>query len=357
MPAPPDLLHGLLEVAQFLQSRHRELGELVCVGVLPLIPLLLAGLHAGRNDVRVRRFALRAAVAVVLFYAGVYTAIIASNVVHPQDWDLVTYWLYGLVAAHGVNFYDPEHYRRLSDGIATSPEIVAFVVNVGFNLPPPSIFLVLPLGWFSLHTASVLWYVPLVATAAVDVTLLTRLFVGRSRAATLFVAALVLALRPAMATAWFGQTNFLVLLLLLLFWRDRDTLRAGVWFGLGMLVKPVFATLGLYVVIARRWRVAAGAAGVLAALSLVTIAVFGWETFATYFVNGPVTRTPFGAYTEEINQSLLAVILRATHAEPTPGSPVTHPLFVAVGLTLVAITTWRVHRAHHAGDDDLAVAL
>lgn len=345
-------------LASFLQSQHRPLGAVICLLVIPLLPFLLVGLQDKGPSAQVRGIATRMARLLFLVYGATYVAIMVSNVVHPGEWDFPISWLNGYVGAHRLNFYDPDSYRRLAGALTTlTAGQVKYVISVGFHFPPPTIFLFLPLGFFDIHTAYFLWYLFTIGVAVLDVALLSRLFLGGTQQGTLLAAVLLLVLRPAMSTVWFGQTNFLILLMLLLLYRDRDTLRGGAWLAFGTLVKPMFALMVLYSVIGRRWRALGGAALVLTLLSLLTVAVFGWDTFAAYFGHNPVTRMPSDVYTEGVNQSLLAEILRRTQYDFSHGSPLTHPLFVVLVAGLSAITAWLVHRAHSAGDDDLALAL
>jgi len=340
-------------LAHMLQELHKPLAYLIFVLGIPLVPLLLVWFQDDRPSPRARRVAWGA----IVVYGATYGVVMASGVAHPPEWDLPISWFNGYVAAHGLNFYDPENYRRLSGALPLTPALISFVISVGFHFPPPTIFLFLPLGFLGIKTASVLWYVVMSGVIALDVGLLARLFLGGTASGRLLAAALLLLLRPAMATVWFGQTNFFVVLMLLLFWRDRATLRGGAWIALGLLIKPVVAVLLLYAVIARRWRAIVGTGVVLAVLSALTIAVFGWDTFATYFGHNPVQRMPAEAYTESINQSLLATVLRLTGYDFSHRSPLLCPPFVFLVASLTATTTWLVHRASTSGDDDLALAL
>jgi len=125
--------------------------------------------------------------------------------------------------------------------------------------------------------------------------------------------------------------------------------------ALGVLIKPVCALLMLYVVFRRRWRTLAGAALTVGGASLLTISVFGWHTFAAYFVHSPVARMPTDVYTESMNQSLLAQILRLSYYDFAAGSPLTHPVFVLLAAGLVAATVFLATRP--TADDDLVLAL
>lgn len=340
-------------LAHQLQDLHKPFADLICILGIPLLPLLLLWFQDDRPSLRARRVAG----GVIVLYAAVYVTIMASGVAHPPEWDFPISWFNGYVAAQGLNFYDPENYRRLAGALPLTPALIRFVISVGFHFPPPTIFLFLPLGFLGIKTAFVLWYAVMIGVIALDVVLLARLFLGDTASGRLLAAALLLLLRPAMATVWFGQTNFLIVLMLLLFWRDRARFRGGAWIAFGLLIKPVVAVLLLYAAIARRWRAVVGTGVVLAALSALTIAVFGWDTFAAYFGHNPVVRMPAEAYTETINQSLLATILRLTDYDFSHGSPLLDPLFVVLAGGLGAATAWLAHRAWTSGDDDLALAI
>jgi len=340
-------------LAHQLQDLHKPLADLVCILGIPLVPLLLLWFQDDRPSLRARRVAWSA----IVVYGATFAVIMASDVAHPPEWDFPISWFNGYVAAQGLNFYDPENYRRLASALPLTPGLVRFVISVGFHFPPPTIFLFLPLGFLDIRTAFVLWYVVMIGVIALDVVLLARLFLGGTKSGRLLAAALLLLLRPAMATVWFGQTNFFIVLTLLLFWRDRASVRGGAWIALGLLIKPVVAVLLLYAVIARRWRAIVGTGVTLAATSALTIAVFGWDTFAAYFDHNPVVRMPTEAYTETINQSLLATILRLTDYDFSHSSPLLNPLFIVLAGGLGVATAWLVYHAWTSGDDDLALAI
>ena len=349
------IVSHFVSLAHFLQAQHGFLKIAICLMAIPLIPLLLIGLQEDSASVRMRRLATCIASVLIFAYAAFYAATMAANIAFPPQWDFPISWLNGYVAAHGLNFYDPDNYRRLADALPATGDLSRFVISVGFHFPPPTIFLFLPLGFFDIHTAYLLWYGFMVGVLVLDIMLLARLFLGGTPSGMLLAAVLMLMLRPVMATVWFGQTNFLIVLMLLLFWQDRKAMRGGAWLALGVLIKPVFGFMILYAVMGRRWRALAGAALTLTVLSLLTVGVFGWETFASYFAHNPVTRMPTDVYTESMNQSLLAEILRLTHYDFSEGSPLMHRLFVVLAAGLIATTAFLT--SHESGDDDLSLAL
>ncbi len=350
-----EITSHLIAFAHVVQAQHRTLKLAASLVAVPLIPLLLVGLQERPPSARARRLAAFLAGGLICACVALYGATIGANIAFPPQWDFPISWLNGYVAAQGLNFYDPESYRRLADTLPASADLSRFVISVGFHFPPPTIFLFLPLGFFDIHTAYLLWYLVMIGVFVLDVVLLARLFLGGTASAIVLATALTLMLRPALATVWFGQTNFLILLMLLLFWRDRNAARGGVWLALGILIKPVFGLMSLYPVIRRQWRTLWCATVVLGILSLLTVALFGWETFASYFAHNPVARMPTDVYTESMNQSLLAEILRLTKYDFSDGSPLTHPLFVVLAAGLIAATA--LLALHRSANDDLALAL
>jgi hypothetical protein len=140
-----------------------------------------------------------------------------------------------------------------------------------------------------------------------------------------------------------------------LFWRDRELLRGGVWLALGLCVKPIVAVLLLYLLLRRQWRPIGSALATLTILSVFTILLFGIATFSSYFTANPAARsTPTYVYSEPVNQSLLATILRTTGGTGAR-SPVTEPVYVVLAVALTAITSVLVYRLR-TSDPEWALA-
>jgi hypothetical protein len=282
--------------------------------------------------------------------------VMKANIANPPEWDFLGFWLNGKVAAQGLNFYQPEYARQLVQPFNPSTEFTTEIIDVGFWYPPPSIFIFLPLGWFDIHTAYLLWYVGHSIILFADIFLLWKIFLAESKLiGLLFIAFLLLALN-AKSTIAFGQTNFLLLLMLILFWRDRNLSRGGIWLALGILVKPFLGGAFLYLLLRRKWRIITTTVIALSAISLLTLGVFGSETFFSYFKPSHYASLPKFIYTEITNQSLLATVLRLTKYDLSNTSPITHPIFVAIAIIITGITIWLVSRLDKR-HNDLALAL
>ena len=113
----------------------------------------------------------------------------------------------------------------------------------------------------------------------------------------------------------------------------------------------------LHPTIRRRWRVLAWTAIGSLILAIASLAVLGPTTFFSYFTTHPVSRLPAWVYTERINQSLAAVVLRTSGQGMGNKSLLTQPLFVALALLLTAVTGYVVHRARHDSEWSLALVL
>jgi hypothetical protein len=332
-----------------------------------LTPLLLLGFHYRRSIARYggEGVVVGLMLAVILVFGFKTFQLIAASVADPPEFDFQMYWLYGRAGVQGLNPYTPENLRQLAQPLDPSPELLA---ELYFFQLPPTLLLFIPLGWFNLHTAALLWYLSLGLTLMADVYLLWKIFLNSpnlsglrtlagphlsgerqifSSAAGLsglgLTAALILMLPATLSTFFFGQVNFLVLLLLLLFWRDRNQKRSGLWLALGILVKPILIFLPLYLLLRRQWQAMIGLVVSLAVLALVTIVIFGPAMFFGYFIANPISHNmPDYLYTENINQSLLATVLRLTNHDLSQHGPLTQPVFVVLALILTGITAWLV---------------
>jgi len=277
-----------------------------------------------------------------------------DNIDSPPEFDFQFFWIFGRVLQAGLNPYEQANLLPVAAQLGSSAEFVRELYC--FHLPP-TLFLFAPLGWFDIHTASLVWYVVNSAILLLDIVLLWKMFMQPSSGALLLVsAAMVMTFFPVRSNIVIGQLDFLQLLTLLLFWRDRQRPRAGLWLALGMFVKPIMAILLLYVILRQRWRVLAAFIGSVIVLSALTILVFGSTTFWSFFSLNPLSNMPASLYTEMVNQSLLAVILRVTQADIAQASPIMNPVFLATAFILTAITMWITYQLsdHH---DEWALAL
>jgi hypothetical protein len=317
--------------------------------VLPLVltPTLLTGWRYRDSLPHIARRAYLALLgAVVLAFGTLCLARAARNIEYPPVWDVQAFWLYGQVATAGYDYYSPSSFRTVADSLRDAGEPVSSaadftreVIDVGFPYPPITMLGFAPLGAFDLHTGALVWYSALVVALVAVILLLWRiLFETPGWWELSFTAAMVLTLRPTYSTFAFGQTNFIVLLALLLFWRNRDRIPGGVYMALAMSVKPIGAFFVPYPLLLRRWRSTLVTLLVLGGLVGVTALAFGTDVFSSFVTNNAVSRVPHTMYSVKVNQSLLATMVRATGLDIGPEPPLRSPAFVAMFLGIVTLT-------------------
>jgi hypothetical protein len=358
MTAPPSARRpDLIRIGVFVATScvmfalERFAGRWWSFVVLPLlVPALLGGAHRRSADASARAASDGLIAAVILVFGAAGVQILLRNIGHPPEWDFPFFWLNARVATQGLNFYEPDHVLRLADATFAASE--SFKRQLPFKYPPPTMLLFLPFGALPLKTGLAFWYVLQIIALGLDVVLLRRLFVKEAGWLGLALSvALVLVHRPVLVTLTVAQTNFVVLLMVLLYWQDRASARGGVWLALGAVVKPLLLLVLLRPLARRQWRTLAAAAATLAVASGLSLVAFGPRTFAAYFTRDPTLGVPSSLYTEAVNQSLLAVVLRLSGWTPGGTAPVFHPIFVTVGLLLAAITVGIVWRSDDPADE------
>src|SRR4051794_25678870 len=215
------------------------------------------------------------------------------------------------MAVLGGDFYVP--WRAMALAVASDPsdEFSRLILHSGFWYPPPTMLLFAPLGFVSMRIALAVWYVVQAGFACGAAWLLWRMFLREEGAVGLLVAAmLLLALPPARSTAWFAQTNFMLLFFFLLLVRDRDKPRAGIFLALGAVVKPYFLLLLGYFLFKKSWKAIAVSSATLLVALLLSAALFGLEPLTTFVASNPTSRVPGYVYGELINQSLIGMLVR-----------------------------------------------
>ncbi len=309
---------------------------------LLLTPVMLLGFHYHPSLTAKQRILFAGFLAAVIVACGIRNGqIMYSNIAHPPRWDFVLFWLYGRVATQGLNFYEPEHALKLAEQHQLSVD----PIGTWFLYPPQTMFLFAPLGWFDIQTAHLFWYILMSSVLVLDMILLWKIFLrGSGLTGLMLTAALVLTLKVTSMIIYFGQTIFIVLLMLLLFWRERERLRSGIWLTLGLFVKPVLALLPMVLVLQRNWRAMMSAVGAVVLISALAMIAFGAETFWDFFTVRPAANLPGDVYADPTNQSLLATVLRLTGDDLHGATPLFRAVFGVLSLLLAALTGWLVFR-------------
>ncbi len=238
----------------------------------------------------------------------------ASNTRHPPDWDFQIFWIDGVMAARGLNFYDSALATQLAAPFHPSLGFAQAALAAPFLYPPPSIFWFVPLGWMDIHKAALVWYIIQFACLIGSILVLSLTFLKTLSAINIaFTTALLLMVHATFWNVADAQTVFLLLLFVSLAFRHRNKPWGGAWLALAILVKPFVVVVLLYPLLRRNWRSLAASTATLLAATIATFIIFGPKVFASYAAI-PFQALPMSMYTEIDNQSLLAWILRITHS-------------------------------------------
>ncbi|MEW6401107.1 MAG: glycosyltransferase family 87 protein, partial [Chloroflexota bacterium] len=151
---------------------------------------------------------------------------------------------------------------------------------------------------------------------------------------------------------WFAQINFILLLFIVLFWRDRHRARAGIWLLFGIILKPYVAVLVLYLVIKRQWGPLVTSAIALVSTSLLSIVVFGWKTFTSYFFSFPASKLPPWFFTEYDKGNLYATTWRMINKHLGESSlNLVLPIYAGISLIVILITAWLIYQLLSSHED------
>ena len=324
---------------------------------LPFVPGILALFHrAGKSQSgRFRRFALSVLLVTSTAWLAMSTATAWRNSVAPREFDFQLYWIYGSAIYDGHSPYNVDALKQAAEPLNPGADLMAELL---FLQTPPSALLYGPLGAFDIRTACVLGYAFLAVVIACVIRLLSQTFFPDDgiHGAALCVT-LLLSMLPARDTIWLAQTNFLILLFLILFWRSPRTFKGGLALGTGILVKPILIMYPAYLFLTRQWKPLSGVVAAGAGLSVITIAVSGASMYFGYFFDNPIAhQMPSTLYSEDINQSLLATILRILGTEIDSGHPAVVPAFATLAFIFTIVSGWAILRTCRR-DDNLSLAI
>jgi hypothetical protein len=254
--------------------------------------------------------------------------IVRHHVFEPPEWDFKLFYTYGRTLQAGLNPYDSENLRIMVESLHPSDELLE---ELYFFYPPPTIFLFAPLGWFTLREASVFWYGISGLAFSLSILLMWKgsELERKNIIDLIFVYAFTLLLVPALYTIETHQTNFLVLMIFLLYLRVNRKFIGGVLILIGCMIKPISAIFLLSSFVIRYWKVLTGFFSSLVLSILLVWVLYGSEIVGSFFLNNPIVRSmPNYMYYEMVNQSLLANILRQIPPEMHSSSPLLNPIYL-----------------------------
>lgn len=284
--------------------------------VLGLIPVYFLKSTAKINPIFVNDSLLGA----MLFVCAVALIKVISYYSEIQPWDFPSFYLFAKVGQNGGNFYDPELFSIIYEQIQIESFVDSYfvpqLVQVGFVYPPPTMLFLLPFASFDVNTAFFLWQSVLTFFWAVDIYLLYIIYKNSCHTNTLhnfefYAIALIILTFPGLTDALFySQTNSVLLFLLLLTIIYSENRIGGIFLSLMIVIKPISALFFLYFLVSKKWAVLKYAILTGLLVLLLTGIVFGFDIFINYFTSLPTTRIPDAMYSESINKSLQAVLLR-----------------------------------------------
>jgi hypothetical protein len=258
------------------------------------------------------------------------------RIYHPEVWDFTAFYIYGKVAALGYNFYLPENFHLVFNSLSLPTEdgFRVSVLNVGFLYPPPTILYFLPLGFLSFKTALIVWTIFNFIFVFGCLYLIYELFLKSYKLnGILLVSILFFIFLPSLSTINFSQTNFILLFYLLLLKKYSNKNISGVFLALAFFTKPYMIIFGLFFLLRMKWKTIIYC--VLTTLALVGILFvsFGKEIFISYIFDNPSHRLPEWVFSEGVNQSLNAVLLRNNLISLS--APITY-IFIVAGILFTA---------------------
>lgn len=271
----------------------------------------------------------------LIFFLALFAFIGSAiyRIYHPQIWDFTSIYISGKVAASGYNFYQPENYSIVFNSLhlpfTDYQGLVEEVVNTGFHFPPPSMLYFFPLGFLSFKTALIFWTIFNLFFALGCIYLIYSLFFKPYKLnGLLLVSILFFVLLPTLETVNFSQTNFILLFYLLLMKKYQDKRTSGIFLSLALFTKPYMLIFILFFLLRRKWGAILYFTITCIAIVGVTLVLFGKEPFISYIFDNSISRLPLNVYSESINQSLHAILLRSNLI--TLSNPMTYIYIVAM---------------------------
>lgn len=252
----------------------------------------------------------------------------------PLGTDFSNVWTAGWMADHGraADAWDWPMQHEVQKSVHRDPKIPFY----GWHYPPPFLIIATLLAQFPYTLALIIWQG---LTLALALTLVQRILPGNRNATLVALGAPVV-----LVCLGHGQNAFLTASLLgggmLLL--DRRPWIAGILLGT-LVYKPQFALLIPVVILARgNWRAFLSAGLTVAALCLLTLAIWGWPVWAAFIESLTLTRHIIienGATGWEKIQSPFAAIRQ--WGGSIPAAYVVQGIATTIAIAAAALVSWR----------------
>lgn len=315
-----------------------------------LLALVLGAWHASA-DRPGWRFGVVSATAGLAIALGVdLLGLVEDRIYAPPFWDLTSFWILARAIGVGSPFYDPDVVVEFGRVVA-APD--SFFREFRPYYPPPFMALVMPIGSLDLGAAAAVWYVVQVDFLVLAIIAIWRVMLaGEGWPGLPLAAAVALACPATIETFSLGQTNATLLFLLVPMFLVGERRRAGAAIVLGVVIKPLFASLILLPLLRRQVNVIAAAAVTALGVFALTSVALGpgvWLEFLTSGLGG-LSAYPF---TQDINQSIIAGAQRLLGDAPDDLL-----LIVAVlSVTVVVFVAQLIHAARSRDDIPPGIAV
>jgi len=173
--------------------------------------------------------------------------------------------------------------------------------------------LYVPLASINYYTARIIFTSLIFVFIVANVFAANKLMEKKERSvySFLFILIILLLLPGTNSTMVFSQTNFFLLFFLILTVLNLENPMAGVFLALSIIFKPISAILIVFFLLHRKWKTVFYFVGTGVLLTLITAFAWGFRNIVQYFLSPPTKRIPFHQYTEDINQSVIAVLNRS----------------------------------------------
>jgi Glycosyltransferase family 87 len=267
---------------------------------------------------------------------------IVSNILHPREWDFICFRIYGELFAEGQNPYNVTALKNLAASYETSEN---FQHEIYCLYPPPCLWQFWPLGFGSVHVACACWnLLLLLALCGIVFEFWKMCDSQRTRLGLGLAAALVLGLHFTRETFEYAQSNTVLLCLVFLGNSLKRPIAQCLALGTISLFKPIGIIFLIPAMLRREW------VKIFFSLLPLAVATFGFllfrgfSGFQEYASRNPLADDiAIGYYTENVNQSLLAVFLRCGVLH-TLSNPVMQLPFLIACAILTSVTCWAILR-------------
>ena len=210
--------------------------------------------------------------------AGIGATLLTPNFAGQRDF--VTYWSSGHQMVQRANPYDGPAILRMEHSVGFATDLPPLIMRNA----PPSLLMVLPLGFLSIRGASLLWSLLMVGALWISVRMIAAMHNRQGSQLNL----LAYSFAPALSCLIAGQMGLFVLLGLVLFLRLHQTrpFLAGASLWLCALKPHLFLPFGvvllLWIVLSKRYIIVLGAAVAFACSTAIAMALdpYVWMHYA-----------------------------------------------------------------------------